>query len=390
MRRSVRLALAAALALVTLAGCAPAEPAHIPAGLRSPFTGYESPRYRDSRMWLCRPDMPSDACRVDLTETEVRADGSRVVVPRAPAAHPDVDCFYVYPTVDMGVFAQNHTDFDDTARARDVARFQVAHFSEVCSVYAPLYRQASIGTYLADPDRREAFLDVAASDVEDAFLHYMAHFNRGRRVVLLGHSQGADMILRLIRKRFDDDPAMLAKLVVAMPIGGPAEVVAGRKLGGSSVSVPVCTRPDEIGCMVAYHSYRGGEAARVTRYLLPSPGRETICVNPAGPGDRRLSRAVFAVTEPLKSRFKALRDVTTPFVSFPDYYAARCMAEGRFHYLEVREAPLPGDRRSSPFSLDAIWFGTALGLHVLDYQFTQGDLVELVRRKAAAASHDGG
>jgi hypothetical protein len=241
--------------LVALAalGChEPAARTPIPEGLRSPFTGYESARYRDAKMWLCRPDLPADACRVDLSETELRADGSRAVVRRAPATTTDVDCFYVYPTIDLSPFAQNHEDFDDLSRMREVAAWQAAHFSEVCSVYAPLYRQATIGAYLTPPSRRERYMDVAFSDVEDAFLHYMSHHNHGRKVVLLGHSQGGDMVVRLLQKRFDDDPAMRARLVVAMPIGWPVQVAAGRTTGGSFVNLPMCTADEESGCVLAY------------------------------------------------------------------------------------------------------------------------------------------
>src|SRR5580700_3921784 len=52
--------------------------------------------------WLCRPDRPNDPCRTDLDATELRPDGKRVVMPFEPAANPRADCFYVYPTVDMG------------------------------------------------------------------------------------------------------------------------------------------------------------------------------------------------------------------------------------------------------------------------------------------------
>jgi hypothetical protein len=375
------------LAALVVLGCHdPAIRTRIPEGLHSPFTGYESARYRDGRMWLCRPDLPSDACRVDLTETELHADGSRAVVPRSPAAKTDVDCFYVYPTLDLSPFARNHEEFDDIEKMRDVAAWQAAHFSEVCSVYAPLYRQATIGAYLNPASRREAFMAVAFSDVEDAFLHYMSHFNHGRKVVLFGHSQGADMVVRLLQKRFDGDPAMREKLVVAMPIGWPVQVAAGKSTGGSFVNLPMCTGDDERGCIVSYRSHRGGETASAGP-MAPGPGKETMCVNPGGAGgDHYFRRTIFAVNDKLRAKYDVLKDVKTPYVSYTDFYAGRCVAgEGGYHYLEVREAPQPGDRRAAPLDLESFWFGTQMGLHVLDLQFPQGDLVELVRRKIGAS-----
>jgi hypothetical protein len=390
LRRLLRAgrAVTYALPLLTLAalGCHdPAVAVRIPEGLHSPFTGYESARYADSKMWLCRPDLPSDACRVDLTETELHADGSRLVVPRQPAKSTEVDCFYVYPTVDLGVLAKNHDDFDDTSKMRGVAAWQAAHFSEVCSVYAPLYRQATIGTYLNVAARRDRFLSVAFSDIEDAFLHYMAHYNHGRRVVLFGHSQGADMVVRLLQKRFDRDPAMRDKLVVAMPIGWPVQVAAGRSTGGSFANLPICTRDDETGCVISYRSHRGGEPA-TPGASAPDPGNETVCVNPDGPGDHYFRRTIFAVDDKMRDKYEVLKDVRTPYVAYTDFYAGRCVAgEGGYHYLEVRAAPQPGDQRRAPLDLESFWFGTQIGLHVLDLQFPQGDLVDLVRRKIAAA-----
>lgn len=99
-----------------------------------------------------------------------------------------------------------------------------------CAVYAPLYRQATIGTYFAGKDRRESFLQTAYSDVLDAFLHYMGQHNRGRKVVLIGHSQGADMISRLLRQVFDHDPAMRERLMLAMPVGDRSKCRTGSSL----------------------------------------------------------------------------------------------------------------------------------------------------------------
>ena len=72
----------------------------------------------------------------------------------------------------------------------------------------------------------------------------------------------------------------------------------------------------------------------------------------------------------------------TPFVVVPDFYTAQCV-DGRdgFRYLAVDEARTPGDTRPSPVSFD--WYGwkTRLGLHVLDFQLAQEDLIRAVRRR---------
>ena len=138
--------------------------------------------YDDPAHWLCRPDLPSDPCHGNLDATELLPDGSRQVVPfdEAAAADPQVDCFYIYPTVDLALRAGNHTDFGDRGKIDDVARAQIARYRQVCRVFAPLYRQITIGTYIFSSEaERQRFSDVAYADVTAAFKNYLAHFDRG-------------------------------------------------------------------------------------------------------------------------------------------------------------------------------------------------------------------
>ena len=276
---SLRFAMIAAAALT--AACAPIPPlTTLPPAAPGATVGYASPKYSDGRRWLCRPDLPTDRCRVDLTTTEIHADGSRAVVLHPRPAHTKVDCFYVYPTVDLGVFPGNHTDFEDLEPMAGTTEAQVALLGEVCDLYVPLYRQITIGTYLFGEAQREQRLAVAFSDVADAFAHYLGQYNHGRPIVLIGHSQGAEMVARLLRRFFDDDPALRARLLVAMPIGGWVEVPRGRLTGGTFANIPVCTRPDELGCVVAFHTHRAGSPVSPYSWA-PKPGNEAVCVNPA-------------------------------------------------------------------------------------------------------------
>ena len=393
--RTARLALGAALSTLAaplLAGCAAAEPYVLPPNLVSPYSDYESPRYKDAARWVCRPDIAGSPCTRDRTATEVRADGARAAVPAPPKTEPKVDCFYVYPTVDLSLLAGNHDDFSDTSKMEAVTFAQAATFSEACTVYAPLYRQITIGTYLRGEGTRERGLEVAFSDVADAFLHYMGRYNEGRPVVLLGHSQGAEMVVRLLRRFFDDDPKLRERLLVAMPIGGHVEVAAGSQVGGTFATLPLCTKRGERGCIVAYRSYRGGEPVTPLPADKASPGHVTACVNPAdvaGNSRRPLSRSLLplspAMRDTLGDALGGMDDVQTPMLMLRDFYSAECV-EGNdgYRYLAVWPSAEAGDARAKPFSLKGWRFGTAFGLHVLDYQLPQGDLIDLVKERAAS------
>ncbi|HEX4446316.1 MAG TPA: DUF3089 domain-containing protein [Polyangiaceae bacterium] len=354
------------------------------------------PAYDRADAWVCRADTPGDPCRHDLDATELRPDGSHAAVAFTPAVHPGADCFYVYPTVDLGDVPANHTDFSDTTMIRETTRAQVARFSSVCRLFVPLYRQMTIGAYLAPAEEHQRLFDVAFQDVLAAFHYYQAHFDDGRGIVLLGHSQGAQMVEKLVQTVFDDDPAMRARLLVAMPIGGDVNVATGSDRGGTFHNVPLCTSADQPGCVIAYATY-SPEGLKHPWPGTPPAGRRTACVNPGG-----LVRAgSVASTErshlagsafPTRSHFRANMPgswAPTPFLLLRDFYSAWCVDRPNgFSYLAVTPDPARGDTRASPIDLDgAQWrqqlAGVQLGLHLLDYQFTQDDLIELVRRRAA-------
>ena len=344
----------------------------------------EPPRHDDDAayardtMWACRPDLPGDVCHGDLTATEIHADGTRTIVPHVPLADPPIDCFYVYPTVDMHLRGGNHADLDDVDDVRRTVRTQAARFTETCAVYAPIYRQVSIGTYLAsDSVDKERYFAVAYSDVAAAFRYYLAHHNRGRRFALIGHSQGAQMIAMLIGDVLDRDAALRARLVVAMPIGFYFDTPTGAKVGGTFANLEPCTRDDQLGCVVSYRSLAAGDRPDA-KYWPLAAGHTALCVDPAGAGRTTLlSRAYFP------SDKAKVDGVTTPFVVLRDAYQARCVADpGGRDFLEISRAARPDDRRPSP--VDLAKHHGFIGLHVFDLQLTQGDLIDLIKKKLAA------
>jgi hypothetical protein len=299
----------------------------------------------------------------------------------------------VYPTVDLELVPGNHGNLEDDRHARAVTIAQAARFGEACALWVPLYRQVTIGTYLQSKDTLERGLSLAFGDVERAFAEYLAHADRNRKIVLVGHSQGAEMVVRLVRRFFDDDAAMRDRLLLALPIGGDVDVATGSTRGGTSKTVPICTRADETGCIVAYRTYSAGEVVDSDRWAPPH-GRETVCVDPAAldhgaaPGElQRMSRSYFAVWPQVRRFMRGVSEVKTPFVLVRGLYTSRCVrGPGAYAYLEASPAPEAGDRRTSPvdFRDKRLRIGK-LGLHVLDMQLAQGDLIDMVARRAAPA-----
>lgn len=342
-----------------------------------------APDYGSHASWACRPNVEGDACDGDLSAIEVLSDGSTRAVPFVPTPAPEVDCFYVYPTVDDRLRAGLHTDLSDREHAFRTVAIQAARFGEVCRVFAPLYRQVTLGTYAARREVQGACFDVAYHDVLAAFEHYLAHDNLGRGFVLIGHSQGAQIVSRLLRERVERDPALRAQLVVALPLGWALGTDEGGLTGGSFAATKVCTSAEENGCVAGYRSWPAGRA--VSAGALPfAEGKRTVCVHPgdvAHGGPAALSRSFF----PRGAANLTLPDAAraAPFVLYRDFFEAECVTAGSNAVLAVRPRGA-NDRRANPIDFAGRVAQSELGLHVFDVQLALGDLIDLVGRKIAA------
>ncbi|MCC6215606.1 MAG: DUF3089 domain-containing protein [Polyangiaceae bacterium] len=350
----------------------------------SPAEGarYESEIYRDEAMWLCRPDRGPDACDSELGAVEWRADDTFAPVGFAPDDSAPVDCFYVYPTVDLSFVPDQHTDFGDTSPMLDPLLSQAARLGSACRVFAPLYRQVTIGTFSAEPEIAEPLLQVAYADVADAFEHFLAQWSRGRPFVLVGHSQGAQMLRRLVAERVETDDALLARLRLALLVGGDVVVPTGARVGGSFSKVPLCRERHERGCVVAYRSYAEGYPPEPgARFATVGAGLEAACTNPVDPSAARARAAgsyfpTSAVQPLFFPEIDLPPEITGPFAMLAGYYSLGCSSspEGA-RYLEVRADPAAGDQRTQLIPFDSALFSPGfLGLHVLDFNFPMDDL----------------
>jgi len=328
-----------------------------------------SREYRSGELWLCRPDLPRDACRIDLSTTVIAADGTRTVEKHEPAERAPVDCFYVYPTVDLNLIPGNHVDFGNRDKMAKVAAAQIARFSEVCRVYAPLYRQATISTYIASKGDQKQFFDVAYSDIAAAFRDFVTHADAARPFVIIGHSQGSQMAARLVHDVIEPDAALRARLLVAMTIGFAVDAPNGADVGGTLARTPPCVAQAQTGCAVAYRTIADGDTP--SRLIgEPTEGHHALCVDPSYRG--LLRESVFE---------RSSEGITTPFESVRDFYRAECKTDERGNsFLAVAETRVPGDKR--PSLVDLGHSNGGVGMHIYDVQLGLGDLVHQVRVKA--------
>ena len=387
-----RITLAAAAAGLLFSALA------VPAAAQAPAAAARND-YSKTDAWLCWPGR-ADACAIDNTTTVIQADGSMAQETWKPDPAAPVDCFYVYPTVsnDPGVFS----DMTPNAEERRVVEQQLARFGSKCRIYAPMYRQVTLTTLRARmaPGAKPPAGPIPTTnydDVADAWNDYLKHENKGRGVVLIGHSQGAGLLTELIAKEIDGKPAQ-KQLVSALLLGTNLPVLKGQDTG-TFKSIPLCKSPTQFGCAVAYVSFREtSPPPKGSRFGVPrepNPAMQAACVNPAalggGAGELHAylsSGAMIAAESAAPPAWtKDAAKVTTPFVSVPGLLTGQCVSKDGFDYLSVRINADPNDARTDDIAGDVKVGPIVLkdwGLHLIDVNLAMGNLVDLVGTQSQA------
>ena len=350
------------------------------------------PLDRYGTTWLCRPGMVDDPCTAGLASTAIARNGSTHSEPAAAARDPKVDCFYVYPTVSDE--SAINSDLTIGVRQAEVAIAQASRFSQDCRVYAPVYRQITLSA-LNHPGRITlADALIAYDSVLSAFRTYLAHYNHGRGIVFIGHSQGASILIKLLKNQVDNNPALRRHVVSALLLGGNVTVAKGRTVGGDFKHLPLCSSSTQTRCVIAYSTFaskppKNSQFGRTTSdagvgLLAPhklAPDIAIACVNPAAPagGQAHLDPYVPSIFLQFLGA-GAAPQVSTPWVSFPGEYTAVCRTSGNATWLQVRHTPGSPDQRPLLAELS----DPSLGLHILDVNIALGNLVQLVRDEASA------
>lgn len=335
------------------------------------YPDHQADLYAGTDNWICHPELDTDPCR-DIEGTVVGADGTTSSDGLEPAADPGFDCFYAYPTTSMDPGPNSDLEPDDSEITTVVA--QVARYSSVCRVFAPVYRSRTV-VALAEGEGDEQTRIIAYDDVLDAWQTYADGPGAGRPVVLIGHSQGAGILRRIVADVIAPDDAARERIVAALLMGTSV---------GAEEGLPPCTSADDAGCLVSFSTYpadRPPAADAIFGRLADGPA---VCVDPVALVGTEGGRAdtVVPVSTRMLGRVEGFEDVETPFVVLPEILTASCAQTDTHGYLAVAPAD-PADQRSSE-QLLVESLGPSWGLHLFDANLVQGDLIELVALLAAS------
>ena len=387
-------AAAAAPAAVAAAAPAPAPaPAAAPAAAPAPA---EPPPivhtdFSKEENWLCRPGIAKNACDVNLDATVIKADGSTTVEKFKPDPNAPIDCFYIYPTVSLD--QGSYSDLVAGPEELNVVKAQFARLGSKCRLYAPMYRQFTLGALRARQSGGAApgtqiNPGSGTADVDDAWAWYLANENKGRGVVIVGHSQGSGQITRLIAQKIDGKPDQ-TKFVSAIIMGTALQVPKGQDTGGSFKSIPVCKKADQTGCVISFSSYRDNvPPSENANFGVGRNGNEAVCTNPAAmTGGKGTPKAYWSsgFGRETNREFVKGKKVETPFVATPGLITSECVTEGNHRYLKVHINADANDPRTDDPLTDVMREGKpdpSWGLHLNDANIGMGDLVDIVGKQA--------
>lgn len=185
-----------------------------------------------------------------------------------------VDLFIICPTVDMGEEGNTNMEMDDEETKEafvGALNMERGIYEDVSLMYAPFYRQMTFPLYAERKAETGMPLEIAYSDVEDAFLYYIKELNDGRPFILAGFSQGAQLALMLMEEHFDDE-RINEKLVAAYLIGWKITDEDLREYP----HLKMAGADDDTGVIISFNT----EDAGITDSIIVPKGTKTISINP--------------------------------------------------------------------------------------------------------------
>ncbi len=234
--------------------------------------------YSDLKMWVAHPDIVDNPAQWLPQGAE------------SPEDQGDAAIFYIHPTTFLDRNSWNATldDPETNGRTALFTKGQASAFSAAGTVWAPKYRQATFGAFLTDkPERQQAF-DVAYMDVAAAFDEFVKQVGPTRPIILVGHSQGALHLTRLIVEKIAKG-GIAKRVVAAYIVGWPLSTTNDLPRLG----FPACQNSDQTGCVMSWQSFAEPADYKMITDVYdqsvgfdgqPRKGSTILCSNPLNGG----------------------------------------------------------------------------------------------------------
>jgi hypothetical protein len=246
--------------------------------------------YADPAMWYSRPGLGrNDPARYQPGTSGEPGTPAPLASPALP--HGRYAVFFVHPTSFISPAISPDAPWnaplgnaEAETRARLFVRGMASPFDDAQEIWAPKYRQAVFGAFLTDKPEAQQALDLAYRDVAQAFDFFVATVPKDEPIVLAGHSQGALLVLRLLREKVLDTP-LQKRVAMVYPIGWPISVAHDLP----ALGLPACATPTQAGCIATWSSFaEPADPSLLFERFRATPGFDgsargegpIVCVNP--------------------------------------------------------------------------------------------------------------
>ncbi len=183
----------------------------------------------------------------------------------------DVDVFFVYPTIfgDTNMLLMDINDTTLRISANYAVKKQASIFNGSCNIFAPYYRQVSMTVLSKEKKVQDSLISVGFSDVKSAFYYYLDSLNNGRPFFIAGHSQGSEMLLKLLKdKDFNND--VYKNMIAAYLIG---YTVTDDDLKANPL-LKLAQDSTDLGVIITYNTQAPGASGSPVLY------EGAHCINP--------------------------------------------------------------------------------------------------------------
>ncbi len=213
----------------------------------------EENAYAALDLWYSHPDLTGENPARFMPE--YAEDDNRTIPTSADPAEPensDFAVFFIHPTSFVERSSWNAPLGDEKAEstARTYLRGLASPFNAASQIWAPRYRQATVGAFLTEKPERQLAIDAAYQDIAQAFEAFSSSVAPDTPIVLAGHSQGALHLIRLLKEKVAGSPDA-NRLVAAYAIGWPISLEHDLP----EMGVQPCVTADAIGCVISWSSF---------------------------------------------------------------------------------------------------------------------------------------
>ena len=204
--------------------------------------------YTDPEMWFSRPGIGTD----DPARWQPPTRGEGRSMPSPTEQGSKFATFFIHPTsyLDRSNWNAPLDDTESQRVAKIYIRGMASAFNRADEIWAPKYRQATIGAFLAESEDSRKALDAAYADVKQAYSMFLATVDKDTPIVLAGHSQGSLHLLRLLREEIAGSEEA-SRIAAIYAIGWPISVEHDLP----SLGFPACATSNQSGCVMSWSSF---------------------------------------------------------------------------------------------------------------------------------------